>query len=404
MRVAYLEAVGGLSGDMMLGALVDCGLPIEAVQETVTALGVASEVEVTARAVMKTGISAAKVDVRAREHHHGHDDHHHHHGRNAAELIAVVEGGDLEARSIERSVEIIRLLAEAEARVHDSTPEEVHFHEVGGLDTLVDVVGSVEGLRRLDVGRLHVSPLPIGHGWIDCAHGRLPVPAPATAELLRGLPTVSVDIEGETVTPTGAALAAALADGFGRPADFVAESIGYGAGTADFDPVPNVARLWLSGDVGESAPSVEEPAEVTIIEANVDDMSGELVPDAMEAALEAGAVDAWATPIVMKKGRPALLLRAICEPDRADAVAAALLRESTTLGVRMAPMERRCLERASLQVETEFGSLSVKVGYLGGEVVTVSPEHDDCRRAARRHGVALKVVYAAAIAAARESL
>jgi len=401
--VAYLEAVGGLSGDMMLGALVDCGLPIEALQETVAALGVASEVEVAARPVMKTSISATKVDVSAREHHHGHDDHHHHHGRGAAELIDVVEQAELEPEVIERSVAIIRRLAEAEAKVHDTTPEDVHFHELGGLDTLVDVVGAVEGLRRLGVGRLHCAPLPIGYGWIECAHGRLPVPAPATAELLLGTPTEPADVEGETVTPTGAALAAELADDFGRPADFIAETVGYGAGNADFDPVPNVVRLWLSGERAEGATDVAEAGVVTVIETNVDDMSGELVPGAIDAALAAGALDAWSAPIVMKKGRPALLIRAICAPEHADAVAEALLRETTSLGVRMARMERRCLRREQVAVETEYGTVRVKVGYLGGEVATASPEYEDCRRAADEHGASLKEVYAAALARARDA-
>ncbi len=401
--MAYLEAVGGLSGDMMLGALVDCGLPIEALQETVAALGVASEVEVAARPVMKTSISATKVDVSAREHHHGHDDHHHHHGRGAAELIDVVEQAELEPEVIERSVAIIRRLAEAEAKVHDTTPEDVHFHELGGLDTLVDVVGAVEGLRRLGVGRLHCAPLPIGYGWIECAHGRLPVPAPATAELLLGTPTEPADVEGETVTPTGAALAAELADDFGRPADFIAETVGYGAGNADFDPVPNVVRLWLSGERAEGATDVAEAGVVTVIETNVDDMSGELVPGAIDAALAAGALDAWSAPIVMKKGRPALLIRAICAPEHADAVAEALLRETTSLGVRMARMERRCLRREQVAVETEYGTVRVKVGYLGGEVATASPEYEDCRRAADEHGASLKEVYAAALARARDA-
>ncbi len=400
MKVGYLEAVGGLSGDMMLGALVACGLPVEALAETTAALGIADEVEVTARQVMKTGIAATKVDVHAHgHHHHGADEHDH--GRSAAELIAVVEAAELEAAVIERSVAIIRRLAQAEAKVHDSTPEQVHFHELGGLDTLVDVVGAVEGLRRLDVRRLHCSSLPIGHGWIECAHGRLPVPAPATAELLAGTPTQPVDVRGETVTPTGAALAAVLADGFGRPADLIAERIGYGAGNADFDLVPNVARLWLSADIPDGTPDVQEAGQVVAIETNVDDMSGELVPNAIDAALAAGALDAWAAPIVMKKGRPALLLRALCVPECADAVAEALLRETTSLGVRMAPMDRRCLRRERIEVETPFGTVGVKLGYLRGRAVTMAPEYEHCRRAATEHAAPLKAVYTAAVAAAQ---
>lgn len=402
MRLAYLEAIGGLSGDIMLGALVDTGLPVAALEETIAALGLAAEVDVSARRVLKAGISATKVDVHPHEHHHHEHEHeHHHHGRSAAELMRVVEGAALEAQVRARSVAIIRRLAEAEAKIHDTTPEEVHFHELGGLDTIVDVVGAVEGLRRLGVGRLYCAPLPLGHGWIDCAHGRLPVPAPATAELLRGVPTVPVDIAGETVTPTGAALVAELAHGFGRPADLLAERIGYGAGNANFDPVPNLARLWLGEEVSEDAPEVPEAGAVVVIETNVDDMSGELVPGAIDAALAAGALDAWSAPIGMKKGRPGLLLRAICAEEQADAVAAALLRETTSLGVRLARMERRCLRRERVEVSTRFGTVGVKVGYMGGSAVTVSPEYEDCRRAAEEHGAPLKAVYAAAVAAAQ---
>ncbi|MGD9497053.1 MAG: nickel pincer cofactor biosynthesis protein LarC [Armatimonadota bacterium] len=402
MRVAYLEPIGGLSGDMMLGALVDCGLAVEALGETVRALGIAEEVAVSARPAVKSGIAATKVDVHAHGHHGHHDyGHGHHHGRSAAELIAIVEAADLDAAVIERSVAIIRRLAEAEARVHATTPEQVHFHELGGLDTLVDVVGAVVGLRALGVERLHCAPLPIGHGWIECAHGRLPVPAPATAELLVGVPTREVDVCGETVTPTGAALVVTLADGFERPADLLAQRIGYGAGNADFDPVPNLVRLWLSAELPRAAPEPREAGRVTIIETNVDDMPGELAPGALDAALAAGALDAWIEPIIMKKGRPALLIRALCVPERADAVAEALLRETTSLGVRLAPMERRCLRREQVTVKTAYGPISVKVGYLAGRPITASPEYEDCRRAASEHGVPLKEVYAAATAAAR---
>ncbi|MFW6155917.1 MAG: nickel pincer cofactor biosynthesis protein LarC [Armatimonadota bacterium] len=410
MKKAYLEAVGGLSGDMMLGALVGAGLPLEALTETIEMLGLSDEVRVSARSLRKCGIAATKVDVEKIGHHHHHegdlDEHEHHehsHGRSAQELIEVIEAaGGLDDGVRERSVGIIRRLAEAEAKIHDSTPEEVHFHELGGLDTIVDVVGAVEGLRRLGVGELHVSPLPIGHGWINCAHGRLPVPAPATAELLHGVPTTSVDIEGETVTPTGAALAAVLADDFGRPDGFISGAVGYGCGDADFDPVPNIVRLTLSRREEEARS--DEARLVTVIEANIDDMTGELIPNAIDRALEAGALDCWSAPIVMKKGRPALLLRAICEPGRAEEVASLIMRETTTLGVRMTQMHRRCLARRRMTVGTKFGEVAVKLGYQGDEVVTISPEYEDCRRAAEEHAVPLKAIYAAAIAAAHQEL
>ncbi len=413
MTQAYLEAVGGLSGDMMLGALVDAGLPLSALEETIEALGLGGEVRVGSRSMSKCGIGATKVDVEKIEHHHHHhhDDAHEHaehehehhehtHGRSARELIEIVEAADgLDEQVRERSVAILRRLAEAEAKIHDTTPEEAHFPELGRPAHNVAVGGAVEGPVRPGLPGLRVSPLPIGHGWINCAHGRLPVPAPATAELLRGVPTTSVDIEGETVTPTGAALAAVLADGFGRPDVFVSDAVGYGCGNADFDPIPNVVRLTL-GAAADGASS-DESRVVTVIEANIDDMTGELVPNAIDMALAAGALDCWSAPIVMKKGRPALLLRAICEPDRAERVAAVLLRETTTLGVRMAQMQRRCLARRTVDVSTRFGQVAVKLGCHDGAVVTVSPEYEDCRRAAEAHSAPLKLVYAAAVAAAQ---
>ena len=390
MRIAWLEPVGGLSGDMLLGALVDVGLPLETLQRTVDALSLEG-VRVSAERVSKVGIAATKVGVHAQAHHHGD---HGHHGGSARELMQIVQAGDLPQADRTRAADVIRRLAEAEAKIHDTTPDEVHFHELGGLDTVVDVCGAVVGLRELGIGRLHCAPLPLGHGFVDCAHGRLPLPAPATAELLRGVPTVGIDIEGETVTPTGAALAVMLADEIGARPALVADVVGYGAGNADFDPVPNVVRLTVGEETGPT-----EVGEVVVIEANVDDMSGELVPHALQAALQAGALDAWAAPIVMKKGRPALTISALAEPAAVDAVAESLLRETTSLGVRMSRWSRRCLPRESVTVQTPYGEVSVKVGYLDGEMVTASPEHDDCVRAAERAGVTLKQVYAAAVAA-----
>ena len=395
MRIAYLEPVGGLSGDMFLGALVDAGLPVETLNDMIERLGL-DGVTVSAEPVVKTGISATQVSVHA--HGHGHDhghSHDHHHGLGPVELAAIVEASDLDEDAIVRSVAIIWRIAEAEAKIHDSTPEEVHFHELGGLDTVVDVCGAVIGLAELGIERLYCGPLPMGHGFVECAHGRLPLPAPATAELLIGAPTAAVDIEGETVTPTGAALAVMLADEFARPPEMTVQTIGYGAGNADFSPTPNVVRLSL----GESA-GVAEAVEVVVIEANVDDMNPELAPHAIEAMLSARALDAWATPIVMKKGRPALTISALAEPEDAARIADVLLRETTSLGVRMSSWRRRCLARETVTVQTQYGPLRVKLGLMDGRVVTVSPEYEDCRAAAISDGTPLKEVYAAAQAAA----
>ncbi|MCD6360470.1 MAG: nickel pincer cofactor biosynthesis protein LarC, partial [Armatimonadetes bacterium] len=396
MRIGYIEPVGGLSGDMFLGALVDAGVPLKRLERMLSELGL-ENISLRAESVTRTGITATKVHVSAHEHGHGHD-HDHHHGRSAAELTEIVESSSLSDEVKHRAVAIIRRIAEAEARVHDTSPDEVHFHEVGGLDTVVDVCGAVVGLVELGVERLYCAPLPLGHGYVECAHGRLPLPAPATAELLIGAPTVPVDIEGETVTPTGAALAVALADEFGRP-KMTVEAIGYGAGTSDFTPVPNVARL----SVGSNMKS-DEALDVVVIEANVDDMTPELVPHTLEAMLGAGALDAWVTPIVMKKGRPAVQFSALAEPATVDAVVEALLRETATLGVRMSQWNRRCVERETVSVETPWGEVAVKVGYLRGAPVTISPEYDDCARLAGETGVPLKRVYAAALAAAESTV
>ena len=404
MRVAYLDACSGLSGDMFLGAMLDAGLPLEVLERTMNALGL-DNLHLETTKVKKVGITATKLNVHADEHHHEHEGHHHghHHGRSAAELTGTIEAAELDDALKGSSVAIISKLAEAEAKIHGTTPEEIHFHEVGGLDTIVDIVGAVVGVRELGIERLYCSPLPLGHGYVECAHGLMPLPAPATLELLRGVPTVPLDVEGETVTPTGAVLAAMLADEFGPPPAFVVDRIGYGAGTADFDPLPNVVRLWLGEETAALDMGGLVVDHVVQLDVNVDDMTPELVPQAMQAMMEAGALDVWATPVTMKKGRPALQLSALAASADAEKVAEAMLAETTSFGVRMVAMERRCLQREHIEIATDYGAIRVKAGYLGSEVLTASPEYEDCRRAAEQHGVTLKEVYAAAQAAFRES-
>ncbi len=400
MRVGYLDVAVGISGDMMLGALIDGGVDLAQLREEMCGLPM-DDWDITAEKVSKGGIQATKVTVSTHEQH----PHHHHPHRTYAELRDMIGAAELPEEVIERSLAVLKSVAQAESTVHGEPLEQIHFHELAGLDTLVDIVGSVVGLRLLGIEKLYCSALPVSHGHVDTAHGRLPVPPPAVTELLKGHPTVPVDIEGETVTPTGAALAVALCEAIGVYPAMVVEQVGYGAGTKDFPGQPNVLRLWVGQSAASEADAVEElwlADEVVTIEANIDDMNPELHPYIVEQAFAAGALDVWLTPIQMKKGRPAVTLSALAAPGDVEALADIIMRETTTFGVRLSRSQRRCLLRETTTVQTRYGELSVKVGYLGGEVVTVAPEYEDCRRAAQDHNVALKVVYAAVLAAADE--
>ena len=404
MRIAYFELSVGISGDMTLGGLIDAGADLERLRQGLRALPLGNW-RLDAQKVSKGGIQATKATVSlADQGTPAHQDHTHAH-RRYAELVELVERSTLPADVIEPSLAVLRTVAAAEATVHGVPLEEVHFHELGGVDTLIDIVGSVLGLRLLEVEKLYCSALPVSHGHVDTAHGRLPVPPPAVAEMLKGQPTFPVDIEGETVTPTGAALAVVLADCLGAFPAMTVESVGYGAGTKDFPGRPNILRLWVGRPAGADAGHLQGHTvadEVVTIEANIDDMNPELYPVVLERILERGGLDAWLTPMQMKKGRPAVKLSALAAPQQAEAVAETILRETTSFGVRLTTGQRRCLLRETITAATAYGELRVKVGRIGQQTVTVAPEYEDCRRAALQHQVPLKVVYAAASAAAHE--
>ncbi|MCK4324150.1 MAG: nickel pincer cofactor biosynthesis protein LarC [Armatimonadetes bacterium] len=399
MRIGYLDIAVGISGDMTLGALADAGVELSRLRQQLRGLPV-TEWEITAEKVSKGGIQATKVTVTTTRSDGATD--HRAHGQHASytELRDVIAGADLPLDVVNSSLQVLDSIAQAEANVHGVSLDEVHFHELAGIDTLIDIVGSVIGLRMLEVEKLYCSALPVSHGFVDTAHGRLPVPPPAVAELLKGYPTVPVDINEETVTPTGAALATSLCEQVGMFPPMTVEQVGYGAGSKDFPGCPNVLRLWVGQSVGGDKSLIVD--EVVMVEANVDDMSPELHPHVVAQIFAAGALDVWLTPIQMKKGRPAVKISALAAPSKAESVAGAILRESTTFGVRLTHSQRRCLNRETVTVTTRFGELSVKVGYLDGRVVTVAPEYEDCLRAAQKHGVPVKAVYSAALAAADE--
>ena len=414
-KVAYVDAPAGCSGDMFLGALVDLGLPLAVLEELVDRLGLEG-VEVRAQRVMRGALAATKVDVcrdgapiegrddvhlrHAQgddvaghgEHDHGHDHGAHAHGRTLADILhALGEAGDLAQAPYATAAEAYRHLARAEARVHGTTPEAVHFHEVGAADALVDVAGTCVGLHHLGVEAVYVSALPWGSGSVQTQHGRLPLPAPATVLLLEGHPTVPSSETYEQVTPTGAALVKALSTGRRPPAGFVPLRTGYGAGTYDRSSMANVLRIVL----GEVPPQAAGTDEVVLLETHLDDVSGQVVAYALEQALAAGALDAWFTAITMKKGRPGVLLSVLAAPGDAAGLEALLFRETPTLGIRRRTMARSVLSRRHVTVATPWGAVRVKVRTTpAGDEAT--PEYEDCRALAERQGVPLADVQRAA--------
>ena len=386
-RLLYIDAVGGLAGDMLLGALLDAGADEERVAVGLHALaGIALESE----RVMRGAIAARHVRVLSTEGPHP--------NRRWVDVRALINAAELPARAAARAHAVFAALALAEAAVHGIAPDDVHFHEVGALDAIGDVCGIALALESLEIEELVCSPLPLARGMVGTAHGPLPLPAPATLELLRGAPVHGVDGEGELVTPTGAAVVAGLASAFGAIPALRLEAVGYGAGTREVAERPNVVRVLVG--VRET-PSGADVAAV-MIETNLDDLSPELVPDAAERCFAAGALDVWVSAATMKKGRPGVVLAALARPADERAVAETMLRETTALGVRVSPVRRWELERRFVTVEVAGEAVRVKLGLLDGETVNAAPEHDDCRAVARRTGRPVKDIWAAALAAAAE--
>ena len=380
-RIAYLDCFSGVSGDMLLGALLDAGLPQAALEDELARLKLRGY-RLEASKVERAGLGATRVEVMPAG---GPPPH-----RRLPDILSVIEKSDLPAADREKGSLIFRRLAEAEGRVHRCRPEEVEFHEVGAVDTLVDIMGAVAGLRLLGVDELYCSPLPAGGGEVRAAHGVLPVPAPATLELMAiaGAPLTSAVGEPavELVTPTGAAIVTALAR-FERPSMRIT-GVGYGAGARDIPGRPNVLRLWLGERIVE-----HRRRAMLLVETNIDDMSPELLGYVQERLFEAGAADVWFVPIQMKKNRPATLLSVLCPHDREEAVVGLLLRETSTLGVRISEVSRREADRESLEFESSLGPAAVKVKRLEGEEPQVSPEYEACRRLALHHGLPLADVY-----------
>ena len=461
MRIAYLDCFAGISGDMFLGALIDAGVPLEVLERATAALQLGASLRV--ETVDRSGISSTKVHVMEGErlaedashdtgvdatedagsfahqrththpthshqpqtqhlhktghahshdhdhaaaeadthdeaHGHTHEHHHEHtHGRSLTVIRELITNAPLDPAVKRTAIKAFELLGASEAKIHNVPVDSIHFHEVGAVDAIVDIVAASAGIHHLQIGAWHSSPVNVGGGMVQCAHGLFPVPAPATADLLKGYPTYSAHLQKELVTPTGAALLRTLDPVFGTQPAMSVEHIGYGAGTRNPDGFPNVLRLTL----GEAAQTSQAPElqTVNVLETALDDLSPQVIAFVAEAALAAGALDVMLTSVIMKKGRPGTLITILARPEDSKELEHLLLRETSTLGVRIRQEQRACLDRRHETVTTSFGDIRIKLGSRGEDILNAAPEFEDCRAAALRHGVALKQVQQAALAA-----
>ncbi|MBS1851204.1 MAG: nickel pincer cofactor biosynthesis protein LarC [Acidobacteria bacterium] len=426
MRIAYLDCFSGISGDMFLGALVDAGVSARLLEETVAALQVGAKLEISR--VDRSGITATKVDVivngekdqpREHKHEHGHGHHHHEHdghqhssragapaphshdhqhGRGLKQIKQLIAQAAISPRAKQTATAIFEALGAAESKIHNVDIQKIHFHEVGAVDAIVDIVCAAVGAEALGVDEIVCSPLNVGGGTVKCAHGTFPVPAPATVELLSDAPIFSSGVQAELVTPTGAAIVKTLAGRFAAFPAMKVEKAGYGAGSRDLPGAANVVRLT----VGEALPSevALPPAEqdaVAVLEANLDDLNPQIVGYVMERLLAAGALDVFAAPVQMKKNRPGTLLTVLSQPDDAARLTEILFAETTTLGVRQREEKRQVLAREWATVATEWGDVRIKIARRKGTVTNYAPEYEDCRKIAEEKQIPLKAVMQAAI-------
>lgn len=376
MRIAYFDCFSGASGDMILGACLNAGLDLEDLRHELDRLKVAGYT-LKADAIRKQGFAATQFEVQVEP---GTDKPH----RHLKHIRQILDDSALPEPVLERAMSVFNRLAEAEAAAHGTTVEKVHFHEVGAIDAIVDVVGACVALDRLGVERVYCAPIPTGHGTVHCEHGVMPVPAPGTAALLKGVPLAECDEPGELTTPTGAAILTTLAAGYGPMPAMTVERIGVGAGRRDGKTRPNILRVFI----GEAAatPEEDEADEIVVLETNLDDITGEVIGYVHDRLFEAGAVDVFTSPIYMKKNRPATLLTVLAPPALREQLESILFTETTTLGVRRYSARRSKLARQIETAETPYGTIRIKVGRRGGQVISASPEFEDCRRAAQESG------------------
>jgi pyridinium-3,5-bisthiocarboxylic acid mononucleotide nickel chelatase len=436
MRIAYLDCFSGISGDMFLGALVDAGVPPRLLEETVNALDIGARLEI--ERTQRSGISATKVNVYAHDekdlprevyweqrarreavhHEHGHSSGHHHqpvqllehnyassraispeaheHKRGLKEIREIIRRTNISETAKATAIVIFDALGAAEAKIHNCDVESVHFHEVGAVDAMADIVCAAVGAEALSVDEFVCSPLNVGGGTVKCAHGILPVPAPATLELLKDAPVYSSGIQAELVTPTGAAIVKVLAKRFAQFPAMRVEKIGHGAGTREFEGHANVLRLTIGEAQGEVSPIVAQEL-ITVLEANIDDLNPQVFGYVMDRLLEEGALDVFGLPVQMKKNRPGMLLTVLCRPEHSPRLTNLIFAETTTLGVRQSEEKRQVLAREWLTVSTRWGDVRIKIASMNGTITNYAPEYEDCKRLAQENHVPLKTVMQEAV-------
>ena len=382
MRIAYFDCFAGVSGDMILGALLDAGLSLEQLKGELAKLDL-SHYDLRTEQVARRGVGGTRAMVIVDE------DHHLEHHRRLHQIQQIIERSALQESIKRKSQQIFARLAEAEAKVHRTSVEAVHFHEVGAMDAILDVTGAVIGLNCLGIEQVYCSPLHVGSGTVVCSHGTLPVPAPATAELLKGRPIYATGVAGELATPTGAAILTTLSAGFGPMPSMTLENIGYGAGARELD-IPNLLRVFI-GTTSDPAAGAEAEC-VAVLETAIDDMNPQLYDYLIGKMLNLGALDVFLTPLQMKKNRPGTLITVICPTGTVGQFSELLLRETTSIGLRWRVDQRLKARRTIQEVQTRYGPVKIKVARLGDRIVNTSPEYEDCKRLAQEQGIPLKEV------------
>jgi len=400
----HLDCPSGISGDMFCASLLDLGVPLDLFEKAVASLHLPEKIVLKTERALRGGLAGTRFLVETPDdhahHHHHHDEHSHNHGRSWAQIQNLLKKSKLDAKVRDSALSMFQRVAEAEAKLHGVPVETVHFHEVGAVDSIVDLVCAAAGIHHLKLSEITASAPVDGTGTIQCVHGKFPLPAPATAEILRGIPIRQLDVPYELTTPTGAAILAHFVKKFGVLESFTADLIGYGLGTRDLSDRPNVLRAFL-GHISSVSPEATET--VFEIRTHLDDITGEHLAHAIDRLMEAGALDASALPLLMKKGRPGHLLTVLAEPADAEKLAAIVLRETTAFGLRIERVERRTLRREEKTVSTPYGPIRVKLGYLGDSLVQIHPSDDDCRKSAISASVSHADVAAAARSAARSA-